>query len=227
MALLMLPVALWLLRLPSPTNQASDESSGDSRTGGIYVALVAIFFLLYVGAEVSFGGWIFSYTTAMGLAEGAEATARAAYLTSTFWLALTVGRLLAIPIATRLQPSTVLLFDLLGCLASLLLILLGPNTLPVIWAGAIGCGLFMASIFPTTLTLAEQRLAITGGMTRWFFVGAGAGGMTLPWFIGQLFESAGPRITMFSILANLVLALFVFLALELLARRKTPAWNKP
>jgi hypothetical protein len=51
--------------------------------------------------------------------------------------------------------------------------------------------------------------------------------MTLPWFIGQLFESAGPRITLFSILGYLILALIVFLALELLSKRRTPAWNKP
>ena len=223
MALLMLPVAFWLLRLPSPRNQVATGDEGASRASSLFVALIAVFFLLYVGAEVSFGGWIFSYTVAMGLVEGATATARAAYLTSAFWLSLTVGRLLAIPIAARFQPGTILLADLLGCLASLALILWGPNTLAVVWTGAIGCGLFMASIFPMTLTLAERRLAITGRVTRWFFVGAGAGGMTLPWFIGQLFESTGPRITMLSILANLILALLVYLALDLLSRRRTPA----
>jgi fucose permease len=227
MALLMLPVAFWLLRLPSPRNGLAEETTGETRTHGLFVALTAFFFLLYVGAEVSFGGWIFSYTVAMGLAEGAAATARAAYLTSAFWLALTAGRLLGVPIASRFPPGRILLYSLLGSLASLALILFGPNTLPVIWTGSIGCGLFMASIFPTTLTLAERRFAITGGMTRWFFVGSGAGGMTLPWFIGQLFESAGPRITMFSILAYLVLALLVFLVLELLASRRHPGWSKP
>jgi MFS transporter, FHS family, Na+ dependent glucose transporter 1 len=227
MALLMVPVAFWLLRLPSPRNQVPVEGESRARGDRLFVALIAVFFLLYVGAEVSFGGWVFSYTRAMGLAEGAAATAQAAYLTSAFWLSLTAGRLLAIPIASRFSPGKILLADLLGCLASLALILWGPNTLAVVWTGAIGCGLFMASIFPTTLTLAEQQLAITGGMTRWFFVGAGAGGMTLPWLIGQLFESAGPRVTMFGILANLLLALLIYLALDLLSKRRAMVWNKP
>jgi fucose permease len=226
MALLMLPVAIWLLRLPSPVNRFFEEVE-ETRSSGLYVFLLAVFFLLYVGAEVSFGGWIFSYTVAMGLAQGTAAIARAAYLTSAFWLALTIGRLLSIPIAARFQPGTILFYALLCCLASLAIIVFGPNRLPVVWTGAIALGLSMASIFPTTLTLAERQLAITGRMTRWFFVGSGAGGMTLPWFIGQLFESAGPRITLFSILGYLILALIVFLALELLSKRRTPAWNKP
>lgn len=211
LALLIAPVAIWLLRMPSPADQTLDEDGVPvkARVNKLLVFLIAIFFFLYVGAEVSFGGWIFTYTVALNLASETAA----AYLTSAFWGALTAGRLLAIPIAARFRPRYILLGDLLGCIISVMIMLLWPGSLVAAWAGTLGIGVSMASIFPTTLSLAERRMTITGQVTGSFFVGASLGGMTLPWIIGQLFESIGPRVTMFAILINVILALAIFAVL--------------
>jgi FHS family Na+ dependent glucose MFS transporter 1 len=215
LALLMLPVAIWLLRLDSPVIPVVTKNSSAALTNHPLVVLVALFLFLYVGAEVSFGGWIFTYATALGLASATNA----AYLTSAFWGGLTAGRLLAMPIATRLRPRFILLADLGGAMVSLGLILLWSDSLIAAWLGTLGVGLSMASIFPTTLSLAERRMTITGRVTGWFFVGASAGGMFLPWLIGQLFESIGPRVAMSIILADLVVAVGVFAALILNSTR--------
>jgi FHS family Na+ dependent glucose MFS transporter 1 len=145
----------------------------------------------------------------------------AAYLTSAFWGSLTAGRLLAIPIAARLRPRSILLIDLAGCLISMGIILSWPHSLVAVWAGTMGTGLAMASIFPTTLSLAESRMHITGQITSWFFVGASLGGMTVPWIIGQLFEPVGPYATMMTIMAAVVLMAGVFVAMMLAARKAT------
>jgi FHS family Na+ dependent glucose MFS transporter 1 len=141
---------------------------------------------------------------------GLSGATLAAYLTSAFWGALTLGRLLAIPIAARWRPRAILSGDLVGCLVSLSVILLWSKSLVAVWLGTFGMGLSIASIFPTTISLAERRMPITGRVTGWFFVGASVGGMTLPWVIGQLFESIGPRVTMFTIMAGLIAAVGVF-----------------
>ncbi|MBP7964457.1 MAG: MFS transporter [Caldilineaceae bacterium] len=206
-ALLMLPVVLYIARQPSPVNQdVVEKDSAAKPASPTLVALIALFIFLYVGAEISFGGWIYTYAVALGLATPAAA----AYLTSGFWGALTVGRLLAIPLAARFRPRTILLVDLLGCMAAVGLILVYPASLTVAWVGSIGAGLFMASVFPTTLSLAERRMPITGQVTSWFFVGASLGSMTVPYIIGQLFESTGPVVTMIAILICLVLAVGVY-----------------
>jgi FHS family Na+ dependent glucose MFS transporter 1 len=205
LALLIVPVAIWLLRMDSPVIPIVTKDSPVAQIRYLLVVLVALFFFLYVGAEVSFGGWIFTYATVLGLA----GEINAAYLTSAFWGALTVGRLLSIPIATRLRPRFILLADLGGAIISLGLMLLWSNSLIAAWLGTLGAGFSMAAIFPTTLSLAERRMTITGRITGWFLVGASAGGMFLPWLIGQLFESIGPRVTMFIILADLLVAVFV------------------
>jgi FHS family Na+ dependent glucose MFS transporter 1 len=217
LALLMLPTAFWLLRLSGPTAQAAleDEPAGqaDHRSTGAHehllVALIALFFLLHVGAESSFGGWVFTYAVALDLTSETVA----AYLTSAFWGSLTLGRLLAIPIVARFRPRSILLGDLVGCLAGVGVILLWPNSLTALWLGTLGLGLSIASLFPVSLCLAERCTTITGQVTGRFLVGASLGGMSLPWLIGQLCESAGPRVTMLAIMADLIAAAGVFAVL--------------
>jgi FHS family Na+ dependent glucose MFS transporter 1 len=212
-ALVLLPIAVGLWRLRSPIIQTMTEDSPTQQTNALLVFLVALFFFLYVGAEVSFGGWIFTYVTELGLTSESSA----AYLTSAFWGAITVGRLLAIPIAARFSPGRILLADLGGAMFSLGLIVFWSDSLIAAWIGTVGAGLFLASAFPTTLALAERKISITGKVTSWFFVGVSLGGMFLPWFIGQLFESVGPRVTMVAILLDLLVAIGVIVALNVYA----------
>ncbi|HZS10233.1 MAG TPA: MFS transporter [Blastocatellia bacterium] len=217
LALLVLPVAFWLLRLPGPTTQAASQRGAAGPVNYQLIALVALLFFLYVGAEVSFGGWIYTYAVRLNL--GSAKTA--AYLTSAFWGSLTIGRLLAIPLAVRFRPRTILLADLLGGMVSIVVMLLWPHSSTVVWLGTFGTGLAMASIFPTTLSFAGRRMKITGQTTGWFLVGASAGAMTMPWLIGQLFESTGARVTMLVILLSLAAATGVFAAL--MRHSATPA----
>jgi FHS family Na+ dependent glucose MFS transporter 1 len=214
LAALTLPVILWIARLPSPTAEkgAQDDGTGQAKPG--LIALLVIFFFLYTGTEGSFGGWIFTYAVELGLSD--ETTA--AYLTSVFWGSLTVGRLLSIPIAVRFKPQTVLIADLVGCLVSIT-ILLVSNSMIAVWIGVFGIGLSMASIFPTLISLAERRMKITGQITGWFFVGASTGNMTLPWLIGQLFESIGPRVMMVTVLIDLLAAAGIMALLTIYSNR--------
>ncbi len=218
-ALLMLPPAVALLRLPSPT--AHTHAAGRP-TGPLNVRLLLlmlVFFALYVGAEATFGGWIFTYVTALGKTDATTA----ALLTSVFWGSLTLGRLFSIPIATRFQPSSVLLGDLLGCMASIALILIFPQSSVIIWVGTFGAGIFMASMFPTMLSYAERRLAISGQITGLFLVASAAGGMTVPWLVGQLFESVGPRVTIFMPFVSIIVCLAAYIVIRLSAVVPTDA----
>ncbi len=206
MALIAAPVAVWLLTQVSPTGQRNAEENAGVRTDGALVGLLVLFLLLYVGAEASYGGWVFTYGTRQGLA----AEVGAAYLTSVFWGALTAGRLLAIPLAMRFKPVIMLAASVAGCLASILAINLWPGSAAVLWVGTAGLGLSMAAVFPTAITLAGSLMNVSGQITGWFLVGASGGAMLVPWLIGQLFERVGPRAVILTILADLVLLALVF-----------------
>jgi fucose permease len=102
-ALLVLPVAAWLLVLPSPRRSSVGASSSRATGSSLLVALAALFFFLYAGVEHSFGDWIPSYAQALQMASGASA----AYFASAFWASITVGRLLAVPASARFNPQTI------------------------------------------------------------------------------------------------------------------------
>lgn len=219
LALLAVLPALGLFSQPSPLSPHAAREAGSSKAHSGLLALLILFFFLYVGAEVSFGGWIFTYAKAQNLAGEVEA----AYLTSAFWGAFTAGRLISIPVARSLRPRTALLVDLVGCVLSAGLMLALPASRLAVWVGVIGVGLFMASIFPTAILLASRRMDLTGFTTSLFFLGSSSGAMLMPLLIGQLFERLGPPVTMMVILSAVVLDLGVFLYMT---RRYPPAHNE-
>lgn len=206
LALMVLPAVVLFLRFPSMPIRQRDTAVDDNKANILLIVLVAAFLFLYVGAEVSYGGWIYTYATTLDL----SSSTAAAYLTSFFWGALTVGRLLSIPIAAKLHPKTLLGGALSGALLSMGILLLGQSSSTALWVGTIGLGLSMSVIFPTTIALAEHTLSLSGQMTSYFFVGASLGAMTVPWLIGQMFERIGPVVTMITIFITLLVAVAVF-----------------
>jgi FHS family Na+ dependent glucose MFS transporter 1 len=205
LALIIFPISILMLRLPSPEIQVPTGDAESKGANFIFVGLISFFFFLHVGGEISFGGWIFTYTITAGLAD----TPVAAYLTSAFWGSLTLGRLISIPVAPRVKPRYILIGDIAGCALGTGIILLWPNSAGILWVGTVLTGLSVASIFPMTLTFAERYLHISGKITSWFFVGASVGGMFLPWLIGQLFDSVGYHVTMIVLVIDFAVALGV------------------
>jgi FHS family Na+ dependent glucose MFS transporter 1 len=160
-----------------------------------FLILIVLFVFFYSGTESGFGGWIYTYAIEHRIAGETEA----AYLTSGFWGALTVGRLLAIPLTARFEPRFILTGDMIGCLLSVGTLWIGSDSLVLTWIGTIGLGLSMASVFPTALAFGERHMTMRGRVVRWFFVGAGTGAMIFPWLIGQWLEQIGPNVLTYGI----------------------------
>lgn len=200
------PMAVWLWFLPEPKHTAAERGTGDSFPV-VPVQLIAVLFFLYVGMELGFGNWIYTYSFTLNL----ETEITAARLTSLFWGAFTLGRLFGVWVSTRLRTTTILFADIAGCAVSIAVIMLWRDSSLALRVGTVGLGLSMASIYPTFLMLAGERMQITGAITGWFLVGSGAGSMLLPWLIGQIFVRTGPEAMTTVLLASLAGLLFFLL----------------
>ena len=211
-AVLCIPITIWLWLLPEPRHGVTDEIKSASFSM-LPVLVMALLFFLYVGLELGFGNWIYTYSFTLGL----ENELTAARLTSTFWGSFTFGRLLAVWISTRLRSKTILFLDIVGCAISIAIIMLWKDSSLALRIGTIGLGISMASIFPTFIMLAGESMRITGTITGWFLVGSGAGSMVLPWLIGQVFVRTGPEAmttVLLVALVSLLLALLLFINLR-------------
>jgi FHS family Na+ dependent glucose MFS transporter 1 len=208
-AFVILP-ALQLFSLPSQPIPTKKPGINAAQSKGFLVFLAALFIFCYSSFANIFGGWIFSYVVRLGL----TSEANAAYITSMFWGAFTVGRLISIPVATRFRPNSILLGDLVGCLLSTGIILKWPTSIEAIWIGAAGLGLSAASLFPTTVTLVEGRMQITGSVTSRFVIGSALGAMITPWIVGQFFEVTGPQMVIYSVFITIAAGLGVFFFLR-------------
>ncbi|NLE43343.1 MAG: MFS transporter [Chloroflexi bacterium] len=215
LALIALPIVFVLPRVSCPESNPTSDLRGMRTAGGWLIAILALLTFLYIGTEVTLGGWIYTYAVSSGLAGASSA----AYLTSAFWGALTLGRLLAVPIATKLRPGVILLVDLCGALLSAVAVLNWSHSLAILWIGCLGMGLALASVFPTIMSFAERRIVLTGRLTSWLFVGGSAGGMTVPWLVGYFFESNGPQFTLQVIAVDLLMAIITLIVVIIVSRR--------
>jgi len=222
LAIIMLPLAIWIIRTTSPSHPKTTMERVETGKTKI-IALIIAFLFTCVGAEMGFGGWVYTYAIEIKLASAASG----AYLTSAYWGALTAGRLLSIPIASRVRPRWILLGDLIGSVISLLIITVFSESTIALWTGSILLGLSFASIFPTIFILAERRMTLTGTVTSWFFIGSSLGGMFLPWLMGQLFETINPQAIMLTVISDLLLAGVFYLFLMRVSTAVKPGETRP
>ena len=200
--------ALFVIFTPSP--KIRKKLSTDlkfSMKAIISIILISASALLYVGTEVSFSGWIFSFTREV--LDSSNKTA--GIMTSFFWGSITLGRGISIPISKKLNPEKILIIDLLGSITGIAFIILFSGSAVTIAAGTIIFGTSMGSFFPNLLAFTEKHIGITGRVNGIIFTSTALGGMSLPFLSGQLFQKIAPQMVMYGLIfylsINLVLTL--------------------
>ena len=210
-------IAGWALLVPPPHAPVVKRDEQTDTTLGL-LALAATFFLLYVGLEVGFGGWIHTYGEEIDFS-----SAGATWLTALFWISFTLGRLLAAWLAHKVVPKTLLGGACALAVASALVMAIGDGAPIVVWPATALFGLAVAPQFPVMFTYLERHINVTGSATSWFVCGAGVGGLAFPWLIGQWFDRSGagamPLAT--TLLAVATLAWFVMLNRVFVARSRS------
>jgi FHS family Na+ dependent glucose MFS transporter 1 len=215
-------VGLRMFFLPGSPTQHHAHNSEDSTPVPVSYPLViasAFFLFFYVGAEITYSGWIFTYATTLQITNAAGA----AYLTSGFWLSFTIGRLISIPVSTRLHPRNIITAGLAGCLIILILLILMPSSTIFLWIATIILGFCMAPLWPTGYTLAGQSIKLTARLSAIILTGDSLGGMLLPWFVGLAIDFAGAKSMVPFVFASMVFNLITFFIVLHLAGKSNTA----
>ena len=209
---------LWNARSAVPLHKpAKTAELGGIASSALPIALVAALFLFfYVGSELAFGGWVYTYALDRGLAD----VASAAYLTSLFWLAFTVGRLVSIPVSIRIPPHRIIPAAVAGGVAFMLLIIAFPDSSTVLWVAAAGIGFCMAPIWPAGYTLAGRSMQMTSRLSSLVLLGDSMGGIVLPSILGAIIEQAGNATMMPIVMVSLAATFLAFLGMRFLAARR-------
>lgn len=141
-----LAAALVLMGSSGVRTRVYDASPATAKGGGLGLPRVLVGFLvlyiLNVAVEAGVGGWEPTHLETVGYTATVAASA-----TSVYWLMMTAGRFLVVPITMRYAPERILAVCAAGMTVCLLLALV-KGVAPVAYAGV---GLFIAPVFPTGL----------------------------------------------------------------------------
>lgn len=201
-------LALWSVSVASPSAPVA-KADVHSDTTPRLLALITAFFLLYVGLEVGYAGWIHTYGEEIDFSPLA-----ATWLNTTFWIGFTVGRALSSVLAPRFRSAGVVAASTALTVAVATGLVIGHRHAAAVWVGSAAMGLATAPQFPMMMTYLERRIHVTGVTTAWFVGAAGLGGLVFPWLIGRWFGASGPAALPWSMLVLGVLTLCSFAVID-------------
>ena len=206
LALGMVPVANGIAgRLP-----AARRAPGGGRQTLVWIFAAA--FVLYVATEVGTGGWMTSHLESLGIQSVAAAT-----LTSGFWLALALGRLLVALVPARVPEAAIVIACSAAGALALSAALIGAAA-PIAYIVA---GFAIAPIFPTGIVWLAKLLPGDARATSWLFPAAMVGGAFGPGAIGAVVAFYGITRAPAVLLAVAIGTFAVFSVAARVSRRAT------
>jgi fucose permease len=211
LALGLIPGLTWLPTLPKRTHTDLHPQPMGALFRMPLLWLLGGIFFLYVGLENGMGGWLSVFvqrTTTAGLGVGA-------LVASSFWLALTGGRVLATFFGSRLTPNGLLTLGLSFILAGVALMAAGTGSLVITVLTTVLVGLGCGPVFPTALALTTAHFPRSPGLAASVVIGLGSiGGIIIPWLQGLLLTRGHAQISIvfIALLAAAMVALSVRIA---------------
>ncbi|GAB1295041.1 Major facilitator superfamily domain-containing 4B4 [Apodemus speciosus] len=152
-------------------SSASAQGARRAKYHRALLSLLFLFFFFYVGAEVTYGSYVFSFATShVGMEES-----EAAGLNSVFW--------------GTLQPAgawPMIVLSNIGSLVSTFLLVLFDKSPLCLWIATSVYGASMATTFPSGISWIEQYTTLTGKSAAFVVIGGTVGEMAIPAVIGIL-----------------------------------------
>lgn len=222
---LLVTIMFWGTAIVSPTerktfqNRSSDDGD-DVKSSVKFLLSVGVLNVLLLfletGTEIGFAQMLTTYVV-KGQLQLSPSTG--SYMTSAFWAAFTVSRLVAIFLAIKISSFTFILIDLSVALLGSIVLLFLSSYEWAMWAASIILGAGVASFFPAAIGWLNCYINVTNKVASIFIVGASLGGMIIPLTISYFIETF-PDILIYVVPLTVLCCCVVTLVLHLILRKK-------
>ena len=178
---------------PTKTRTLAERSDPDVDAASLrrsQLAVVSLFFFVYVSLEIGFANWIHTYVEQIHYGGANTATG----ITAIFWVGFSLGRVASIGLARRFSAGWMLVGSMsVAMLSSISLVVVNGGNVGL-WIVAFLFGLSIAPQFASMIAYAEAHFVLSGAATSAFIGAAGLAGLVMPWGLGQLFDARGPGV---------------------------------
>ncbi len=205
---MMVILSLAVTRLENPPRVQSSDGGNGSVYKSLILWLLSVVILLYVGLENGLGGWVTTFmnqTTSLNLE-------KAALVSSGFWGALTIGRLLGAVLGSKISQKSLLIISLAAAaMMGFVFALTVGGVLPSI-ASVLLIGFFTGSVYPTVMSLVTTAFPESPGKAASVIAAMGSiGGMLIPLAQGYLQEQVSPDASAWFVTIGLVITFIAML----------------
>ncbi|XP_039262161.2 sodium-dependent glucose transporter 1-like [Styela clava] len=214
-------VVLGLLKVEDRVRETKDEVTEDREEEGVskvlvLFILVCIYYFFCVAGETAYQSYIYSVSICSELC---FTPTNGTWINSLYWLGFGSGRLVGIYLMTKFKPKTIIIVDLCGTIASMIIVcIFGEWVAGITWAVTFLFGFFQATIYPAGVSWTSQYTNMSGHYIFIFSAGQALGSMILLPFGGFLFQ-LDPFNVMYLILGCTVSNAIFFGAMIIEAKR--------
>ena len=224
----------FILCFMKPNTKHKKRNTGDtnrngSRRGEILsfkvpmLTMQFFFYFFYIWYESIPGGYISAFVI-KGLHWPVH---KGPLLTSVFWGALGIGRVLGVPISFIFSPSTMIAFNI-TLTTTAFIVMLFSSMMPeyMLWISVAAAGFGMSTTFGSAILWTSNYITITGSVGSLFIIGNSCGAMSCAPLTGFLFRDKSHMwvvyLSLLAVLINVVLfsVMTVFVKCHMIATSK-------
>ena len=211
----------FLCHNPRDAKSKQEEGQGTKKISsralqGLFIGLMAVFYLLYVGLEVTYGQLVVAFAV-HGDLHLAQSTGL--MIAVVFWGSFAAMRFASIFFSSGFGPMTMLVLNFVFCtVATVLLSAVASRMETALWVGTALLGIGLASVFPTGILWIERYIHVSNKVAAAFVMGASIGQMVCPVVVYQLMV-VSPAMLMHSAVVINILCILTFVGLRWLAVR--------
>lgn len=183
---------LTFLQMINPGSYAN----GQTAFGSVVICLLFTYFFIMVGGEEMYANFVRSFSVEVFQ----FSKTRASYLNLTFWLGLTIGRLVGSLISNFISVRRLFMIQiLLHTLSTTWLYIYAGSSPVMLWVCTAAEGFLVAPLYPCGIAYGNTLIEITGMSLMVINLAGSFGDLCFIWVAGKMYDTYGPQSVLFAI----------------------------